>query len=158
MAKQHKRSFCDKVVQVIKPGADNRSCAFGGASRHACGIFRMAWSPLGRAYALAHLAAARTAGVRCAMKCLARPTERQVSAFQFALSSPLSFLSARKPLTPVLPFPRLARNLGRVSEQSSSRAPLLARRKVNAALGHRSGVHMPSLISLRHAQRVSAVL
>ena len=67
-----------KIPTARKPlppefGADNRSCAFGGASRHACGIFRMAWSPLGRAYALAHLAAARTAGVRCAMKCLARP-------------------------------------------------------------------------------------
>ena len=31
-------------------------------------------------------------------------------------------------------------------------------RYITAALGHRSGVHMPSLISLRYAQRVSAVL
>ena len=146
--------FCGENVR--RKNADNRSCRLCAA--HVCGritgvaacarrglVRRIANKPphCGHrsrpAYALTHLTSARTAGVRCAMKCLVRRKKAGVRC-SVCVSEPQLYQSARKPLA--LATCRLA---VRIVYKPHSSVTVRA-------------LHMRSLISLRHAQRVSAVL
>ena len=90
-------------------------------------------------YALTHLTSARTAGVRCAMKCLVRRKKAGVRC-SVCVCYPQNNFFLRKPLTPAT-----CRLAVRIVYKPHSSVTVRALR-------------MHSLISLRHAQRVSAVL
>ena len=88
----------------------------------------VARSPLGLTYALVHLASARTMGVHCAMKCLARPSAREARLRK-------DFFACNRTPPPRSHFVCPCHRLTAI--------------KVNTwRFGHHSGAHLPSFILL----------